>query len=407
MQFKVFFSIIMVISSIISYAQPAIDHQVRRFDKIMIIVFENMSYPEIQHAPIFRKLINYAGYDLDEEAHLTHFIKNKQVQHSNNGYALFSSYYNNHSGGDVHTRPSQPNYLAMTSGSTHGMIDNNIHDLNVDNLASELIDAGISWKVYAEDLPELQTAQAFPAITRLGKLYNHRTSHGCFVGATFPSDDGYKRKHEPFINYINIQRNDQFCKNIVNSIHLNEDLHAMMPDVSFYIPNQINDGHNGSLSQRIARANAFLSKMMGADAATGELLPNYADAPLQKFMSQGGFVVITFDEPSAGADASHANLSMYMLLAGKMINSGAYPNPLGENSPVCYPPVSEQIKYPHDSHGPYNKFHCNHYNLLRMIETNYGLRGLHSKNTSTGYQYAYSLDKNVPGLWKINKNSQS
>ena len=125
----------MVISSIISYAQPAIDHQVRRFDKIMIIVFENMSYPEIQHAPIFRKLINYAGYDLDEEAHLTHFIKNKQVQHSNNGYALFSSYYNNHSGGDVPTRPSQPNYLAMTSGSTHGMIDNNIHDLNVDNLA--------------------------------------------------------------------------------------------------------------------------------------------------------------------------------------------------------------------------------------------------------------------------------
>lgn len=378
MQFKFFLLISIIFVNGIVYAKSTSHPHPKHFEKIMIMMFENMSYPEIKNEPTFKKLVTYTGYDLDDSGHLVKVL-NKQTP-ANLGYAFFSTYYNNHSGGILPTRPSQPNYIAMTSGSIHGIIDNEIHDLKVDNLGKELIDANISWKVYAEDLPDPGS---------VGK-------NKCFTASTFPSDDGYKRKHEPFISYMNIQENYHFCKNIVNSIHLNEDLDkGIMPAVSFYIPNQINDGHNGSLSERISRANAFLSKMMGTDEKTGEPLPNAANAPLQKFMAQGGLVVIAFDEPST---TGNPDLSMYMLLAGKMINSGAYPNHNKENSPICYP--KEQTTYPNDLNGPYDRFRCNHYNLLKMIEANYGLRGLSLKHTSAGYQYAYALDRTLPSLWK-------
>ena len=50
--------------------------------------------------------------------------------------------------------------------------------------------------------------------------------------------DGYMRKHEPFISYINIQNNEANCKNIVNASYIQDDSNNF-PDVSFYIPNQI------------------------------------------------------------------------------------------------------------------------------------------------------------------------
>src|SRR3990167_870626 len=392
-KFRLLLTIGIIFYSLAAFSSSASSSQGKHFEKIMIIIFENMSYVDIKHAPIFKKLIADTGYDVDEEGART-TLNQTQIHDSNIGHALFTSYYNNHSGGIIPTRPSQPNYLAMTSGSTHGVIDNNIHDLKVDNLANELIDAGISWKVYAEDLPD-----PFVLSTRTNsqiKLYKD----SCFMGATFPSNDGYKRKHEPFISYVSIQEN--YCKNIVNSAHLNDDLDTKMPFVSFYIPNQLNDGHNGGLLEGIAHANAFLSKMMGANPQTGELLPDAARAPLQKFMSQGGLVVIAFDEPSATA----LDQSMYMLLMGRMVNSGAYSNHANEHSPICYPAAHEQIKYLNDSNGTYQARRCNHYNLLKMIEANYGLRSLHPKNTSSGYKYAYALDQYVPVLWKYSNHTK-
>lgn len=333
--------------------------EAKHFDKIMIIMFENMSFPEIQNQPVFKKLISHTQK------------KAKVNKLSDPGYALFNSYYNNHNGGIIPTRSSQPNYFAITSGSTHGIVDNDIHDLDVDNLAMELIDANITWKVYAEDLPDPKNGK-------------------CFTDKVFPSDNGYKRKHEPFISYLNIQTNFQHCKNLVNSKHLLEDLDHDMPTVSFYIPNQINDGHNGNLWQRTRQANAFLAKMMGMDAKTGELLPDAARAPLQKFISQGGLAVITFDEPST---TGNSNKTIYTLFAGNMVKNGNF-------TPICYPSLNEQNRYPKDAYGDYAPTHCNHYNLLKMIESNYGLRGLEFSHTSSGYKYAYSLDNNISSLWR-------
>jgi hypothetical protein len=420
-----------------SQASEVNAHQAKHFNNIMVVMFENMSYAEIKNEPTFRKLVEYTGNTLDDKGKLVKLLGQGAKQDTlGNGYAFFSHYYNNHNGGKAPTRPSQPNYIAMTSGSIHGIKDNENHDLAVDNLASELIDAGISWKVYAENLPDpkllpvpYQAKNAYPpsfyaqvkpyetnpalneqendaaehqyyenAYKKSNYPYQFMTTSNCYTGATYPtsSSDGYKRKHEPFISYKNIQSNAEHCKNIVNSSHLHEDL-INMPAVSFFIPNDVNNGHNGNLSQRVFNANAFLSKMMGTDPKTGEPLADAKNAPFQKFMAQGGLLVITFDEPSV---TGNPDMTIYTLLAGNMINSGAYPNQSNQNAPSCYPPISEQTKHTRDAKGDYDPKHCNHYNLLRMIEDNWSLRGLSTERTSAGYKYAFSLDNNVAQLWK-------
>jgi phospholipase C len=56
----------------------------------------------------------------------------------------------------AYTHPSLPNYLALTSGSAHGVRDDagpSAHPISGPSLFSELADAGSSWGVYAESMP--------------------------------------------------------------------------------------------------------------------------------------------------------------------------------------------------------------------------------------------------------------
>ena len=89
-------------------------------------------------------------------------------------------------------RPSQPNYIALVSGSTQGVTDDAVYDLGAPNLADQLEAKGLTWAVWAENLPD-----------------------GCFTGATArggPDGDGtYARKHEPFISFTEISGNPARC----------------------------------------------------------------------------------------------------------------------------------------------------------------------------------------------------
>ncbi|MDH4235122.1 MAG: alkaline phosphatase family protein [Gallionella sp.] len=52
------------------------------------------------------------------------------------------------------SHPSQPNYLALFSGSTQGVTRNSCpHTFSTDNLASSLLYAGLSFASYSETLP--------------------------------------------------------------------------------------------------------------------------------------------------------------------------------------------------------------------------------------------------------------
>lgn len=426
-KFFIFALMCCFISSSSLAGKPVNNPHTAHYKNIMIVIFENMSYEIMSSTPVFKRLIEYSGYTLDENGSLIKLAKkNPATDRFGNGYAFFNNYHTNHKGGMKPTRPSQPNYFAMTSGSTHGISDNDMHDLDVDNLVMELKDANLTWKVYAENLPDplpplklpVKKAHANAAEEKTFAQnlldYNaQKTSYiengyypdsGCYIGEASlvngkKDDEGYARKHEPFISYQNIQRDRQLCGMIVNANQLAQDINNL-PAVSFYIPNQKNDGHHGSSKKRLEEANAFLAKMLGLDPETGEPLSDASKAPFNSIMAQNGLLVITFDEPSTHGSEEN---TIYTLMAGKMINSNAYPGLDDPVSLVCFPPEDKQTDFTEDKYGTYPPASCNHYNLLKMIEKNWHLRGLKNDGISAGYYFAFPLDSRIPSLWK-NKN---
>ncbi|MDX2346559.1 MAG: alkaline phosphatase family protein [Legionella sp.] len=214
-----------------------------RFKKVFIVVFENADAKHVLERPYFKSLTKKGAY--------------------------LSQFY-------AETRPSQPNYIAMTAGDTYGVQDNKIHDLDVTHIADLLESKGKTWKAYNEDYPG-----------------------NCFLGK---KQDKYRRKHNPFISYTNISSNPSRCvQHVVDAKELWRDIKAQeIPDYSFYVPNNDNNGHD----KGIAFADKWLEKTFGP------LLEN------EQFMKDMLFV-ITFDE-STRASPNH----IYTLLLGDHIIPG-------------------------------------------------------------------------------------
>ncbi len=72
------------------------------------------------------------------------------------------------------SHPSLPNYLAMTSGDTHGITDDGYHALPPGGIGAQLTAAGLPWRAYMESMQ----------------------SKDCF-GSGYP----YALKHNPFAYY--------------------------------------------------------------------------------------------------------------------------------------------------------------------------------------------------------------
>jgi hypothetical protein len=152
--------------------------------------------------------------------------------------------------------PSEPNYLALFSGSTQGVTDDGVHDIAARTLADQLDAAGRSWRVFAENVPL-----------------------GCYRGATAsggPDGPGnYARKHEPAISFTAISGNPARCANITDFGHFD----PAAADFELIIPNLCNDMHDCSV------------------AAGDRFLASFVPRILQSAAwQQGGVLFITFDE---------------------------------------------------------------------------------------------------------------
>ncbi|HTK32529.1 MAG TPA: alkaline phosphatase family protein [Candidatus Saccharimonadaceae bacterium] len=130
--------------------------------------------------------------------------------------------------------PSQPNYLALWSGSTQGITNDNCLAtgtfFSTENLGHACEAAGVTWRAYSENLPNA------------GALV-------CTWDAAL-----YVRRHNPWTNFN-------------NSNHLNERPYAdlavditnrTLPRLSFIIPNNDDDGHDTDP----ATADTWLSNQM-------------------------------------------------------------------------------------------------------------------------------------------------
>jgi hypothetical protein len=110
--------------------------------------------------------------------------------------------------------PSEPNYLALFSGSTQGVTDDGCpYTFRTPNLASGLISAHDSFAGYSEDLP-------------------HAGSKACTAGQ-------YARKHVPWADFSNIPAS---ASKPLTAFPARD--YSRLPTVSFVIPNLCGDMHD-------------------------------------------------------------------------------------------------------------------------------------------------------------------
>jgi phosphatidylinositol-3-phosphatase len=168
------------------------------------------------------------------------------------------------------THPSQPNYLALFSGSTQGLTSDSCpHTYSSANLGQELIAAGKTFIGYSESMP----------------------SDG-YTGCT---SGRYARKHNPWVNFTNVpaSANLRYTRFPTDFTRL--------PTVSFVIPNLCNDMHDCSV-------------------ATGDTwVRSNLDGYVQWAKTHNSVLLLTFDE-----DDFSASNRIPTLFVGQPVQPGSY-----------------------------------------------------------------------------------
>ena len=215
------------------------------------------------------------------------------------------------------SHPSQPNYLQLFSGSNQGVIDDNVpvtFPFTTANLGGELLAASKTFIGYSEDLPSVG--------------YNGATSAN------------YARKHNPWVNWQGGVTNG--IPSISNQPFTSFPTdYNLLPNVSFVIPNQNNDMHNGTDPTRIATADTWVQTNL--------------NAYIQWAKSHNSLLIITFDE-----DDNSSSQRILTMLIGNAVLHGSYNNTI------------------------------NHYNLLRLVEDLFSLSHAGSAATSATIDYCWN-----------------
>jgi len=169
------------------------------------------------------------------------------------------------------THPSEPNYLALFSGSTHGVVSDQCPTtLRGPNLAADLIAARLSFAGYAQGLPA--------------------------PGSTVCDQGRYARKHVPWADFSNVPRSVSLPFSRFPAASF-----ARLPTVSFVIPNLCNDMHDCSVAT--------------GDAWVSHHLARYA----RWAMTHDSLLIVTFDED----DGSQSN-QIATIFVGQQVAPGRY-----------------------------------------------------------------------------------
>lgn len=247
---------------------------VPRPDHVVILIMENHGYEDIignVSAPFINQLAQ-------ENATLTA------------SYAL--------------THPSQPNYLMLFSASAQGVTTDNIPTgipWSTPNIGASLMQSGFTFKAYSDGLPS--------------------------VGFTGSSSGAYRRKHAPWTNWqgsgvngIASSKHHPFTDFPANF--------SQLPTVSYVIPDQNHDMHDGT----IAQGDAWIETNMSAYITWAK--------------THNSLFILTFDEDD-GNNLNH----IVTVFAGEQVEPGSYSTSI------------------------------NHYDMLRTIEDMYELP--HAANSAT------------------------
>jgi phosphatidylinositol-3-phosphatase len=223
--------------------------QVPRSNHVVVVVEENHSYSSV--------------------------IGNSAMPYLNSlatKYGLATQYYAN-------THPSIGNYFEMTTGQIITNNDGFSSTVTADNIVRHMLTAGKTWKSYAESLP-----------------YTGYTG-----GDVYP----YSRHHNPFSYFSDVVNSSVEKLNLVPFTHFATDLNNnALPDLSFIIPNKLDDAHDGTLAQ----ADYWLKTRIG---------PLLSNAEFQK----DGILIIVFDE-SFDSDTAHGGGHIAAVVVGPKVKKG-------------------------------------------------------------------------------------
>jgi acid phosphatase len=175
------------------------------------------------------------------------------------------------------THPSEPNYLALFSGSTQGLTDDSCpHSFSGPTLGSELLAAEKSFAGYSESLP----SQGFT---------------GCTAG-------DYARRHNPWVNFADLPATDNRA---FSAFPTDATGYAALPTLSFVVPNVQNDMHDGSVRQ----GDDWLRAHLAAYATWAR--------------THDSLLVVTWDE-----DDNSASNRIPTLVTGANVRPGDYAEPV-------------------------------------------------------------------------------
>lgn len=217
-----------------------------RFDHVVIAIMENTSETSIignlADAPYINSLVTNDGVSFTNAHGVTH--------------------------------PSQPNYIALFSGDTHNVTNDDCpkNFSAIANLGSQLIAAGLTFAGYAENMP----------------------SSG-FTGCNEGGSKLYQRKHNPWVDFDNVPS----ASNLPFASFPTD--FAQLPSVAFVVPNMCNDMHNCSI-------------------ATGDTwLQNNLDGYVQWAKPHNSLFILIWDEN----DGSAGN-QIPLVFAGADLAPGSY-----------------------------------------------------------------------------------
>jgi phospholipase C len=154
--------------------------------------------------------------------------------------------------------PSLPNYLALSSGSTWGIRDDEYHAIAGPGLGDELTAAGVSWRAYEEGM-----------------------TRGCFQ-----SPSPYVLHHNPFAYY-----GGGCPPNVVDASQLDADLGGETPRFSWIQPDACHSTHSCPIEEGDRWLAGLVPRLTGSRA-----------------WQQGGVLFITWDEDDGGAGNQVATL---------------------------------------------------------------------------------------------------
>lgn len=215
-----------LLMAVFGLAHAASAEPVPQVDRIVVVVLENHSYAQIignEEAPFINKLAKNGAL----------FVNSRAIR-----------------------KPSQPNYLALFSGSTQGIKDDDEHTRTGPTLATALAERGKSFVGYAE-----------------------KRTH---------------RRHSPWESFKGQASYGQDFARFPEQLD-------QLPDVSFVIPDNTNNMHDGSIR------------------TADDWLKTHLEEYIKYCRKQRCLLILTFDEPEGEVDKA-----IPTIIAGLQVKTGIF-----------------------------------------------------------------------------------